>query len=328
MRGWVDAFAAMLREAARAPSPEGWRIEAGRSVLAAGMGGSGMAGLLASIHAQSKSQKVSAWRDPQLPAWVGSKEALLLISYSGETWEAEALLEQAIARSVPVRVIASGGRLAERAISERIPLFRVPEGLAPRASLPWLLVGALRALPEWDAAEAERAAAAVERDAGNPAAGRDAARIARDLEGRIPWILPVGSAMEAVALRWRSQILENAEMPCLVSPIPEMAHNEVMTWPSFRRLGLRPAFLVIAEGGPRDPRIAILLEALQAEAREAQHFFELIPPPEGSGLCAMLAQVQLGDRISVELAARLGVAATPVETIRRLRARCRKETDQ
>lgn len=329
MRGWVGAFPAMLEQAARSPAPVGWAIEGNRTVLAAGMGGSGMAGLLAGIHLQQKGARVFAWHDPELPAWVGSDDALLLISYSGETWEATALFDQAIARSVPIRVVASGGRLAALAESHCIPLFHVPGGMAPRAALPWLLVGALRALPGWNQEETDEAAERIRAEAASPRAGRDALAIAAELSSDlIPWILPVGIAMEAVALRWRNQLLENAEVPCIVSPIPEMAHNEIMAWPRMRVLGLNPAFMALQGAEVEDSRLGLLLDALESEAIAQGFPFMRIPPPAGLGLAGVLAQVYLGDRLSVELAHRLGVAASPVDSIQRLRSRCRKETER
>lgn len=328
MRGWVDAFASMLEEASRAPLPPGWEIEAGRTVLAAGMGGSGMAGHLAAIHLQEKGERVFGWREPRLPGWVGPEDALLLISYSGETWEALALLDAALAQSIPVRIVASGGEIESRAASEGLPFFRVPAGMAPRAALPWLLVAALRALPRWNREEIDAAASGVRAAVADPAPGGDPREIARALEGRIPWLLPVGSAMEAVALRWRNQLLENAEIPCLVSPIPEMAHNEIMGWPGLRSLGLRPVFLLLDGGESMDRRLERLLGALESEAGDGGLVFLRLPPPRGAGLAATLALVHLGDRVSVELADRLGVAASPVETIRRLRERCRKESER
>ena len=319
MRGWVESFPESLEEAWNTPLPEGFAHEGtGRIIVPCGMGGSGMAGAIAAVELARIGRPVVSWRDSGLPRWVGAEDALVLISYSGETWEAIALLDEAIERGVPARAVASGGRLAARCAEAGIPCLRVPQGMAPRASLPWLLAGVFRAAGGIDDALIRDASAALreDRDAGIP--GRDPVHLAAALEGRIACLIPAGSDLEPIALRWRNQILENAKQAAFVSPLPEMAHNEIMGWRHLRDAGAPVTFIALIARSVA-PRTRETARALEREALDLGIPFIVVPPPRADGLAGQLAEVQLGDRMSVELADRLRVAATPVEAIRRLR---------
>jgi glucose/mannose-6-phosphate isomerase len=235
------------------------------------------------------------------------------------------MLRAAIARAVPTRVIASGGPILPVCSGAGVPVFQVPDGLAPRASLPWLLAGVLRATGGVDDLEIAAAIRALREEEAGSAPERDPVRIAEDLAGRIVCLLPFGSAMEIVALRWRNQILENAKQGSFVSPLPEMAHNEVMGWSWLREAAVPLCFVILVEEWPLPSPWDGLIAALQEEAAGEGFPVRLIPPRPEGGLAGLLAQVLLGDRVSVELSERRGVEATPVAAIQRLRGAYGKE---
>jgi hypothetical protein len=199
--------------------------------------------------------------------------------------------------------------------------------MAPRASLPWLLAGVFRATGGLEEGELRAAAHALREERSAPVPGREPAAIAADLAAGIACLIPVGHAMEVVAIRWRNQILENAKRAAFVSPLPEMAHNEIMGWSSFTELQI-PIALVALSDAPPSSYEAAALGALEEEARGLGIPFRKVPPPRAGGFAGLLAQVDLGDRVSVEMADRTGAVATPVEAIRRFRERTGKEKDR
>ncbi len=328
MRGWVDSFPEMLAEAwgPKHAKPD-FRLPEGRLLLLGGMGGSGMAGALAAARLEQEGRCAIWWRNPELPPWLGPGDGFILTSYSGETWEALAMLDEAMARGTPARVIGSGGRLLARAQAAGVPRFTAPGGLAPRASLPWLLAGVLRAAGGIDDDEIDGAIRLMREEKATPPAGREPGAIADALAGRIAVLLPLGPAMETVALRWRNQILENAKQAAFVSALPEMAHNEVMGWEHLRDAGTPVSFVLLTESAPSAPRRRALVDALREQADREGHPFLEIPAPAGTGkgFAPILSQVYLGDRVSVALADRRGVEATPVPAISRLRDATGKE---
>ncbi|MBM3288289.1 MAG: hypothetical protein FJY88_13230 [Candidatus Eisenbacteria bacterium] len=325
MRRWVDAFPEMLEEGWAAPLPDGYLLPPGRALLFGGMGGSGMAGALAAVLLEEEGTVALPWRNARLPRWLSPEDRFVLATYSGETWEARSMLEEALDRGIPTRVVASGGSVAARAIERGVPCFLVPGGLAPRASLPWLFAGVARAVRPDLLGEIAGVARSLRAERDAPPGGRHPDEIARSLHDRLPVLLPVGRAMEAVAFRWRNQILENAEQSCIVSPLPEMIHNEVMGWPWLARGGVPAAFVVLRGSGPLPEKEKRLLAALPGEAAALGLPFLEPPPAEAGGRGALLAEVFLGDRVSVELARMRGVDATPVALIERLRKAAAKE---
>jgi len=200
----------------------------------------------------------------------------------------------------------------------------VPAGMAPRASLPWLLAAVFRATAGIGDEEVRAAVAALRADRTRASTGRDPIALAGAIDRRIAVILPAGVEMEVVAIRWRNQILENAKQAAFVSAIPEMAHNEIMGWEHLRQAGA-PIIFVALSSADIPTNVAALLRALEEEARSEGHSFVAVPPSSLDGFAGLLAETQLGDRVSVALADRLGVVATPVDGIRRLRDRMGKE---
>jgi glucose/mannose-6-phosphate isomerase len=319
MRELVASFPEMLEAAWAAGVPEGMPLARGRCCFLGGMGGSGMAGAVAATILDADRRLAAAWSHPEPPGWLDASDRAIIVSYSGETWEASALLEACLSRSIPSCVVSSGGRLTERCRKGAIPLFPVPGGMQPRAALPWLLGGVLRAA---GGASDERIASAVtllQGERAHPSEGRDPAEIAAAMEGRLVVLLPIGPIMEVAARRWRTQILENAKQPALLAPIPEACHNEIMGWSWMREAEIPVSFFVLSDAQHERAPWESVSRAIEDEAHRCGHRLHRIPPHPAGGAAGLLADLFLADRVSVELADRRGVDATPVEAITRFR---------
>ena len=68
---------------------------------------------------------------------------MLCSSYSGNTEETLACFDAAGAAGAPRVALTTGGRLAERARAEDVPVIGVPSGFQPRAAVVYMTVGAL-----------------------------------------------------------------------------------------------------------------------------------------------------------------------------------------
>jgi bifunctional phosphoglucose/phosphomannose isomerase len=323
MRGLVATFPEMLEAGWRAEPPDDFPLLPGRCWLLGGMGGSGMAAAVGALLLARDGHPALAWRNPELPGWLDGRDRVVVVSYSGKTWEAQAMIDTAIARSAPVRVVSSGGELAEACGVAKIPLFGVPGQMPPRAALPWLLAGVLRAVGSGDEAEIHASIAGLIDERDHPTPGRDPARIAAQMEGRLVVLLPVGPTMEVIAARWRAQILENAKQAALVVPLPEGCHNDIMGWQWLRDSRIPVSFFVLNDRSHAGGIWESILSALEEEVARAGHRMHRIAPHPAGGLGSLLADLYLADRVSVELAERAGVAATPVAAIERIRSAIR-----
>jgi glucose/mannose-6-phosphate isomerase len=312
-----------------------WRVEsagirpfdAAGGLIVAGMGGSAVGGALARAALGDRaSRPILAVRGYELPAWTTPDTAVLCSSYSGNTEETLACYEAASALGAPRVVATTGGRLAEAARADGVPVIPLPAGFQPRASVGYMTVAALEVAAMCGAApqlhsEIDVAAAHAEQLAGEwgPEAADDslAKSLARGLHGTVPQVAGAGPTA-AVAYRWKTQINENAKMPAFSHELPELDHNEVVGWSAASELGRFSAvFLDDSDLHPRTRRRIELTRSL-VEAAAAATF--LVQTRGVSCTERVLSLVLLGDLVSVYLAALRGVDPAPVEMIDRLTA--------
>jgi glucose/mannose-6-phosphate isomerase len=303
--------------------------EAIRNVAVCGMGGSAIAAdLVAGAYQERLRVPMATIRDYNLPGWVGEDTLVILSSHSGTTEETLTAAMQATERGALCLAFTSGGKLAERyGAEDGVPVLRLPGGLQPRAALLRSLVplvvtleraGVLPPLGgEIDEARAvvETAVATLGHDV--PAADNPAKQLAGFMRGHLPFVWG-GELTAPVAVRWRSQINENAKLPALASTLPELDHNEICAFEGLEELGLKVRVIML-----RDPRqhrqvqrrmdlTRALVEPLVADVIGVS--------AEGSGaLARMLDLVMLGDYASIHLALARGVDPGEIAMIHRLK---------
>ncbi len=121
-----------------------------------------------------------------------------------------------------------------------------------------------------------------------------------------------------VAVRWKTQINENAKLPAFASSLPEADHNEIVGWEGARESGRLSA--VFLEDRDQHPRVRQRIE-LTAKLIEPDATAVVRVETEGESRTErLLWAVMLGDLLSLQLAARRGVDPAPIEAIDRLKA--------
>jgi glucose/mannose-6-phosphate isomerase len=313
------ALAAARAVALVGPEPE--------AVVVAGMGGSGIAGdVLAALAYFRSPVPVLTVKGDRLPAFVGQRTLLLAVSYSGNTDETLAAVEEGLSAGARLVAVCSGGRLAELATQHGAPVVVVAPGRMPRAALwslavPVCLASAAAGVLD-PMAEQVRAAADTldaEADALGPTVPTDAnpaKRAAMRLVGRLPVAWGSGQLGAVAAMRLRAQCNENAKVSVTSAAVPESNHNDVMGLEG----GLGPGRELVllrdrAGEHERDARrIAAACEALGVPApvlREAG---------EGPPLARLARLTSFVDFTSVYLGLATGVDPTPIDTIGRIKA--------
>ncbi|MCD4732974.1 SIS domain-containing protein, partial [bacterium] len=99
-----------------------------RRILVAGMGGSGVSGRFLAALANSTSVQIVPWKWAGAPCWLTPNDAVLATSYSGNTAETLATVNDALAVGVSVVGITTGGRLAKLLQERERPVLNVPDG--------------------------------------------------------------------------------------------------------------------------------------------------------------------------------------------------------
>jgi glucose/mannose-6-phosphate isomerase len=303
---------------------QGWDTAAG--LVVAGMGGSAIGGALAraalSDHA---SRPIFVTRAYGLPPWTTPDTMVLCASYSGETEETLACYESAGALGAQRTVVTTGGRLAEMARADGVPVIPLPGGFQPRAAVAYMTVAALevaalsgagpRLTSEIDvaASHTEQLVAEWGPDADEDSLGKT---IARGLHRTIPVIAGAGLTTP-IAYRWKTQINENAKLPCFMHELPELDHNEIAGWEGAREVGRFAAvFLDDSDAHPRIKQRMALTQRLIAPGAVASFHLETRGQ---TSIERVISLVLLGDLVSIYLAALRGVDPGPVRAIDELK---------
>jgi glucose/mannose-6-phosphate isomerase len=312
-----------------------WRVESAAlrphdspgGLVVAGMGGSSIGGALArAVLGDRASRPIALARGYGLPASATPDTTVLCHSYSGDTEETLAAYESAQALGTHTIVCTTGGKLAQLARRDGVPVIPLPGGFQPRAAVAYGLVVALEVAALCGAGDhlhsevdvaAEHAATLVQ--AWGPASGEDslAKTLARGLGGTIPQI--AGSELTApIAYRWKTQINENAKLPAFASELPELCHNELVGWEGARAMGQFSAvFLDDSDLHPRVRQRIELTRGLIASRGGATFRIDSIGQTR---LERLVSLVLLGDLVSLYLAVLRKVDPAPVEVSESLKA--------
>lgn len=311
-----------------------WRVECSRlephddpgGLIVAGMGGSAIGGWLARAALGDRaSRPIVLARGYALPAWTTPDTTVLCTSYSGNTEETLACYEAAGALGARRVVATTGGRLAEAARADGVPVIPLPGGFQPRAAVAYSLVIALevaglcgageRLHAEIDvaAAHAERLAAGWGPDGPDDCLPK---ALARGLHGTIVQVAGAGLTAP-IAYRWKTQINENAKSPCFAGELPELDHNEIEGWRGAEKLGRFSAvFLDDSDLHPRIRQRIELTRGLIAAHAVATYRVETLGDTRIERLVSL---VLLGDLVSLYLAVLRGVDPGPVVLLERLK---------
>ena len=303
-----------------------WRVEsaglapvdAPAGLVVCGMGGSAIGADLArgAIGDRARRPLVTS-RESSPPSWVSDDAVVLCSSYSGDTEETLAAYAAAGERGATRVVMTTGGRLAEAARADGVPVIGVPSGMQPRAAVAYMAVGALEVAALAGVTDSLRdeveAASSLLRELAEewlPDGQPDCApkTLARSLQGQVPVVYGAGLTAPA-SIRWRSQLNENAEIPAFDGVLPEMDHNEICGWG-------QPAFTaVFLEDDEQHARVKRRIDLTADVVADAGSPVERVRSRGESRTERVLSLVLLGDLVSVYLAVLNGIDPTPVARI-------------
>ena len=302
------------------------KVDAPGGLTVCGMGGSAIgADLAAAAIGTRAARPLLTVRDYTLPPWLGADTLVLCSSYSGDTEETLACFEAAGAAGAVRVVMTTGGRLAEAARREEVPVIGVPGGMQPRAAVIYMTVGALECAARCSAAPSLRreieAAEPLLRglaEEWGPGAseGSTAKDVAQRLQGTVPVIHGAGPTA-AVARRWKTELNENPEAAAFAAELPEVDHNEVLAWERGRKLA--PFSAVFLESADQHPRLRERVRLTADIATEAGAEVVRLTARGETPFERVMSLVLLGDLVSVYMAVLAGEDPTPVPSIERLK---------
>jgi glucose/mannose-6-phosphate isomerase len=295
-------------------------------ILVCGMGGSAIGGdLAAALLGDRATAPIRVRRDYDIEPWIQSRTLVVCSSYSGNTEETLGCFAAAGARGLPRVAVTSGGALRRRARAEGVPFIDLPPGLQPRAAVAYMLVAVLVCAARCGIApdltdDIHRASIWLAQlsEAWSDGAEHDSApkRLATRLHRTLPVVYGAGPTVP-VALRWKTQLNENAEVPAFQGALPEADHNEICAWPT--SAAVARLSLVFLEHPDQHPRARRRIELSAAEASAAGLVVERVEPLGQTAVERLTSLVLLGDLVSLYAAVLRGVDPTPVEAIERVK---------
>jgi glucose/mannose-6-phosphate isomerase len=326
MKAMIASFGEQLRWAV---DLEAVAVSRASQILVAGMGGSGISGDFAAALADTP---VFVSKSYGLPAWVKAADPLVVaMSYSGNTEETLSAAETAAAQGLTPAVVTGGGTLAAWAAEYGWPAVTVPGGLQPRAALGYLLGGLLHLLNAAKATSVGRRDLLAAADIADSITGEGgsgwtlAADLAQGLGGRIVAVYGGGGITSPVAQRWKTQINENAKWPAWYSDLPELDHNEIVSWTSLASLTRDHVGIVSLRDRAEPPGItARFRHTSEITGRDVAWVGEVWSQGD-SALERMVSLASMGDLVSLELARLLGVDPVPVDAIENLKRKLIEE---
>jgi glucose/mannose-6-phosphate isomerase len=328
VRGVLAAFPEQCRRALEiVPSPPP-TLARPRVVIVAGMGGSAAGGdILAACAAESVDVPVLVHRGYGLPATAGPHALVIASSYSGETAEVLSAAETALARTVPLVAVTTGGRLGALVAGQGGSVMTLPGGLMPRMALGYLFFPALTVLARAGVEVASAAEVAEALDVlaelarqlapARPTSGNEAKRLAVAIGTRLPAVYG-GPVTGAVAYRWKTELNENAKAFALAGALPEMNHNEIEAWRGAVARGMQVVLLRDREEAAEIARrFAVLTDLIGTAAGGVVEYWTA-----GKGrLARLLSTAYVGQWTSYYLALLRGVDPWPIPVLDELKRR-------
>ena len=294
------------------------------NVVVIGMGGSGIAGdVLAAVASPLMPVPVTVVKGYECPHFVGESTLVFAVSYSGGTEETiEAATDAALAGAKMV-VVAGGGELVRLAQGWRAPVVGVPSVPWPRVAFGAMAVpliaivwqmGLLPGADRWTERAVEQLRARRDELAG-AGESSEAAEVARRIGTTVPLIHAGGDVGQVAAMRWKSQVNENAKRLAFASTQPELCHNEVCGWAEASKAVGEQLTLVQLRHDAEHPQVGRRFE-ITAELIRPWVAGLVVVRGRGEGeLAQLLDLAYFGDYVSLWLAANAGVDPGPIDVL-------------
>ena len=296
------------------------------NIVFAGMGGSSLQAEFAKTWPRLKVPFVVS-KEYTVPDFVTKNTLVIVGSYSGNTEESLAALEDARAKSAQIFVLAGGGKLVARADELGLPKLIIPRAVQPRMAVFYAYKALVDVLLAYGMLQKEvlneltSAVELLEQSVKNwvketPVDKNPAKQLALQLVGKTP-IIYAGPLMAPAAYKWKISVNENAKNTAWMGTLPEFNHNEFLGWSShpvekpFAVVDLRSSY----EHERVNKRFEVsdrMLSGMRPKAISVQ-------ASGNSALEHLLFLVLFGDFVTIYLGLLNGVDPSPVDLVEKFK---------
>jgi glucose/mannose-6-phosphate isomerase len=293
------------------------------NVLVLGMGGSGVSGdLLQVIAGPFMPLPVVVVKGYEPPSYVNERTLVFAMSFSGDTEETVDAVETAAADGARIVAVTRGGRLGALVekwggqvvpIADGIPQPRA--GLGALAIPPLIVLERMGLFPgagEWIARavdQLKKRRDELTRDA-NPAE-----LLARRIGRTLPIIYGGGGVGSVAAMRWKTDVNENARVAAFWNTSPELCHNEIAGWGQHGDMTRQVFTLVRLRHDYEHPQVMRRFELIDEVAEEVLGGIETVEAAGEGNLAQLLDLTMFGTFTSLHMAAQEGIDPGPVPVL-------------
>lgn len=295
------------------------------SILFCGLGGSAISGDLLSDYLYGElTIPFNVVRGYNLPAYVNQNTLVIISSYSGNTEETISCFKQSLAKKSQLVVITSGGKIEKIASSNNIPVIKIPGGFQPRYALGLSFYSLLKLIHELGFAEENKNVTDTInlwkiRSDDYSGENNYALQLAEQLVGLIP-VIYSSEYLSSAGYRFKCQLNENAKLHAFYHTLPEMNHNEIVGWESYKekQFHTKVIYLLDKEYHPQiKKRFDTLKELLAGKAIEIL----TISSNEENRKVRIMDLIFLADWISFYASVLRGFDPSEIDFINRMKQR-------
>lgn len=298
------------------------------NIVITGMGGAAMAGdLIVQLATPLAQIPVLLNRSYTLPAFVNEHTLVIILSYSGDTEETVSAAKHAYVKRAHCIGITSGGKIAALSANERFDLVKLNPGSSSRGALAYFFIGLWRVFQALDIFKPgdkeliETGEFIQEQiDVFSNLDENEPAELADEIMDSLPVIYSSDGILEAVNMRWRNQIQENAKTLAYGGIVPEMNHNEIVGWERTAHLMGKVSCIQLIDEKDHD-RIKTRMEITESLIEPHAVSFNTIRSAGNTPLQRMFYLVLYGDFMSFYLAILSETDPAPITKIDLLKKR-------
>ena len=303
-------------------------IDSYTDLLIVGMGGSGVAGdVLKLVLSETTQINVEVRKSYGIQEVIADRRPkCLFISYSGNTEETIEAVNDAIKYKLDWSVISSGGQLLELAIEHKRPFVIVPPGLQPRAAFGLMTKAVMHYVSsDIDGKYLEMCNQAGEylNDAlANQSENKllsQALQISKEISSKTSVIYGGTPLTYLVAQRWKTQINENAKSKAFIGFMPEVHHNEILSWEANKEDSINNYQLIFLRSPKENSQISKRFELTKEIIGEKVNISEIENISSQNIISNLFHLTLMGDLVSVYMAENLDIDPYDITAIENLK---------
>jgi len=299
-----------------------------KDLLIVGMGGSGVAGdVLKLVMNETTQTNVDVRKAYGIPKVIADRNPkCLFISYSGNTEETVEAVNDAIQYNLDWSVISSGGQLLDLALEHKKHYVKVPSGLQPRAAFGLMTKAVMHFVSSDESGKylqlCDQAGDYLNNVLTNQSENKilsEALAISNEIKKKTSVIYGGTPLTYLVAQRWKTQINENAKSKAFVGYMPEIHHNEILSWEANREESKNNFQLLFLRSSNENSQVSKRFELTKKIIGDKVNISEIENISSENIISNLFHLTLLGDLVSVYMAENLDIDPYDITAIEELK---------